>query len=288
MFESLNIIIAPESRWRTTTPTSYTMGLPFYLLEWGHFIAYSEYYTERKNSNRFLLFYTISGKGKLRYNGEEYTLTADHIAIIQCNASHRYETCSEEPWDFYWFHYNGTASHIYYNLYNANGLYFHKIEPGGEDADLIKTITRLSTKYDLDRDLRVSEWITGLMTRFILEKRRNIFQDSKKTTEKLNNAITYMSEHLTEKITVADIAHSVFLSTYHFVRSFKKQTGLTPYEYLINLRINRAKDFLVSTDDPLDIVAVNSGFTDSKNLIYNFKRIVHLTPNEYRKSFSIH
>ena len=41
MFESLNIIIAPNSRWKTTTPTSYTMSLPFYLLEWGHFIAYS-------------------------------------------------------------------------------------------------------------------------------------------------------------------------------------------------------------------------------------------------------
>lgn len=288
MFESLNIIIAPNSRWKTTTPTSYTMSLPFYLLEWGHFIAYSEYFTERKNSNRFLLFYTVSGKGKLFYNNKEYILEADHVAIIQCNASHRYETCSDEPWDFYWFHYNGTASHIYYNLYNSNGLYFHHLDPSDKDTELIKKITRLSSKYNLNRDLKVSQEITGLMTRFILEKRKNIFTDASKTTEKLNRAVTYMAEHLTEKITVEDIANSVYLSTYHFVRSFKKQTGLTPYEYLINLRINKAKDLLISTDDSLDTIAVNSGFTDSKNLIYNFKRIVNLTPKEYRKSFSIH
>ncbi|HJD46358.1 MAG TPA: helix-turn-helix domain-containing protein [Candidatus Mediterraneibacter norfolkensis] len=288
MFESLNTIISSDSRWITTTPTSYTRSLPFYLLEWGHFIAYREYFAERRNSNRFLLFYTISGSGKLLYDGKEYILTSDRIAIIQCNAAHRYETYSDQPWNFYWFHYNGTAAHIYYNLYNTGSLYFHEIKPESKDASLIKKITRLPNKYDLDRDLTVSEWITNLMTTFILEKRKNIFPDSSKTTEKLNLAIQYMSEHLTEKISVTDIASSAFLSTYHFVRSFKKQMGLTPYEYLITLRINKAKDLLISTEDPLDIIAVNSGFTDSKNLIYNFKRIVSLTPGEYRKSFSLH
>ena len=39
MFEKMNIDVGPKSQWKTATPTSYTMSLPFYLLEWGHFIA---------------------------------------------------------------------------------------------------------------------------------------------------------------------------------------------------------------------------------------------------------
>lgn len=287
MFEKLNIDVDPKSEWKTATPTSYTMSLPFYLLEWGHFIALKNYYTGRKNSNRFLLFHTLSGSGSLTYNNKTYLLSANTVAIIQCNASHHYETFSSEPWDFCWFHYNGTAAHIYYNLYNRNDLYIHQIAPDSREACLIQKITSSSSKYNLDRNLIISEWIISLMTSFILEKRKNALQDSPLITEKLNNAIDYMSEHLTEKITITDISNSVFLSQYHFLRTFKKQTGLTPYEYLINLRINKAKELLISTQDCLDDIAANSGFTDAKNLIYNFKRIVHLTPNEYRKDMSM-
>lgn len=284
MFEILNIVIDSKSKWKTATPTSHTMGLPFYILEWGHFIALKEYYTTRKNSNRFLLIYTLGGSGRLTYNDKDYILLPNTITIIQCNAPHRYETHSDEPWDFLWFHYNGTAAHIYYNLYNKNDLYFHVVSPSGKEAALIEKITSISSKYNIDKDLKTSEWITQLMTSFILEKRKNDQQDSPLIAEKLDNAIKYMTDHLIDRITVSDISNSVFLSQYHFLRIFKKQTGLTPYEYLINLRINKAKELLISTDSCLDTIAANSGFTDTKNLIYNFKRIVHLTPNAYRKT----
>lgn len=287
MFEKLNIDVDPASKWKTATPTSYTMSLPFYLLEWGHFIAQRHYYTSRENSNRFLLFYTLSGSGHLTYNNKSYILSENTIAIIQCNASHHYETISSEPWDFHWFHYNGTAAHIYYNLYNRNDLYIQEITKKSREASLIMKITSSSSKYNLDTNLIISEWIISLMTSFILQKRKNTLQDSPLITEKLNNAIEYMSDHLTEKIAISDISNSVYLSQYHFLRTFKKQTGLTPYEYLINLRINKAKELLISTHDNLEDIAVGSGFTDSKNLIYNFKRIVHLTPNEYRKDMSM-
>lgn len=287
MFESLNIIIDPASVWRTTTPLSYTLELPFYLLEWGHFVALKKYYTARENSDRYLLFYTVSGQGHMLYNGKEYTLVPNTIAIINCNAPHQYENLSKEPWNFYWFHYNGSAADIYYKLYNEKGLYFHEILPTGQEAEYIYKITSCSGTYDLKKDLKVSQWISDLMTLCTVSRRQKTQQKSSAATQKLTAAISYMSEHLTEKISVSDISQSVFLSQYHFLRLFKKEIGVTPYEYLIHLRINRAKELLISTDICLDEIAAQSGFSDSKNLIYNFKRIANSTPNEYRKDFTL-
>lgn len=287
MFESLNVIIAPASVWRTTTPLSYTLELPFYLLEWGHFVALEKYYTARENSNRYLLFYTVSGQGHICYNGKDYTLAPNTVAIINCNAPHQYENLSKEPWNFYWFHYNGSAADIYYKLYNEKDLYLHEIFPTGQEAEYIYKITACSDQYDLKKDLKVSQWISDLMTLCVISKHQKTQQESSVTTQKLKAAIQYMSEHLTDKISVSDISQSVFLSQYHFLRLFKKEIGIPPYEYLIHLRINRAKELLISTDTPLDEIAAQSGFSDSKNLIYNFKRIVKSTPNEYRKDSAL-
>lgn len=288
MTENLSIILKPESVWKTTTPMSYTLNLPFYLLEWGHFIALDKYYTMRANSNRFLLFYTLNGCGKLIYDGKTYMLAPNTIAIIHCDTVHRYETFSKEPWDFLWFHYHGSAAYTYYNLYNENNLYIHNILPTDKEAELIKRIIACPSEYDFEKDLKISQLILDLMTRFILSKRDITREYSASAMEKLRDAIQYMSEHLTEKISIADISQSIFLSQYHFLRIFKKQMKITPYEYLIHLRINKVKELLVSTDECLDDIAIKSGFSDSKNLIYNFKRIEHITPNEYRKKCSLY
>ena len=80
------------------------------------------------------------------------------------------------------------------------------------------------------------------------------------------------------------IANQLFLSKYYFSRVFKQITGSSPYQYLINLRIGKAKELLVLTNCPLAEIAEMSGFSDVKNLIYLFKRQVGMTPGEYRRT----
>lgn len=287
MFEEIKIIIDPASTWNTNTPSSLCLNLPFYLLEYGHFVAFKNYYTKRKQSPRFLLFHTLSGRGRLVFKDKEYILDANSIAIIWCEKEHFYETISDVPWDFNWFHYNGSIAHEYYHLYNNNDLFMHYIDKSGTESRLISSIISHSNNYDLRRDLIVAQEITDLMTMLISARMESAQKESPTITDKLERSISFMNENIAKRISILDIANSVYLSQYHFSRLFKANAGITPYEYLSNLRINKAKELLMNTDNTLDKIASLTGFSDSKTLIYNFKKITGLRPAQYKKANKI-
>jgi AraC family transcriptional regulator len=80
--------------------------------------------------------------------------------------------------------------------------------------------------------------------------------------------------------TMAAIAH---LSPYHFARQFKTTTGLSPYQYVIGRRIERAKYLLQkSTELSLAEIALRAGFSDQSHFSFHFKRIVGTTPRRFR------
>ena len=282
--ESLNINIDKSSNWKIHTPSAQSMRLPFYLLEYGHFIAFDGYYTQRENSPQFLLFCTLNGEGTLNYNGIEYKLVKDSVAIINCNPLHAYSTTPGKTWDFLWFHFNGCTANEFYNMYNDEGsLYIGQI--ASNEINTIFSIVAMEPDTNLFNDLEQNDLITQLMSSLIKNKLlKERASTSPNVTKKITSSILYMRENLSKKITLEDIASHVFTSKYYFIRSFKRQIGLSPYNYLLYLRINKAKELLASTDLPLDEIAQQSGFCDSKNLIYNFKKAVQLTPMQYRNA----
>jgi AraC family transcriptional regulator len=81
------------------------------------------------------------------------------------------------------------------------------------------------------------------------------------------------------------MAALVHLSPYHFARQFKAATGLAPHQYVIARRIERAQKLLL-TDAKLGMteVAFRSGFANQSHFCLHFKRIVGLTPTQFRDS----
>jgi AraC family transcriptional regulator len=79
---------------------------------------------------------------------------------------------------------------------------------------------------------------------------------------------------------MAAIAH---ISPYHFARQFKTATGLPPHQYVILRRVERAKELLqAGTDLSLAEVAVQAGFSDQSQFTHHFKRVVGVTPGQFR------
>lgn len=92
----------------------------------------------------------------------------------------------------------------------------------------------------------------------------------------------YVEENLARNLTLAEISGVAHMSPFHFSRMFKVSTGLSPHQYVIHRRVERAKGMLVNTSLPLHEVARLSGFTDQSHLAKHFRRLVGTAPRSFR------
>ena len=97
-------------------------------------------------------------------------------------------------------------------------------------------------------------------------------------------ALDYIHGHYQENISLSDVAAHVYLDKYHLVRVFKAATGYTPYEYLLNLRIDKSKPLLLYTAERVEDIARMVGFSNASCFISAFKRREGKTPLKYRST----
>ena len=94
----------------------------------------------------------------------------------------------------------------------------------------------------------------------------------------------YVEAHLSESIELRELAGIAGLSVFHFAREFKHSTGVTPHHYVVQKRVERAKNMLARTDFTLSEIALASGFSDQSHLTRHFRRMLGTTPREFRWS----
>src|SRR5205823_10081472 len=105
---------------------------------------------------------------------------------------------------------------------------------------------------------------------------------------RLRAVVEYIEEHLDASPSLEQMAAVARLSPYHFARQFKAATGLPPHQYVIMRRVERAKQLLQGGGDfSLAQVAAHAGFSDQSQFSHHFKRLVGVTPGQFRTSARI-
>jgi AraC family transcriptional regulator len=101
---------------------------------------------------------------------------------------------------------------------------------------------------------------------------------------KLRAVVEYVEEHLDSSPTLEQLAAVACLSPNYFVAQFKRATGLPPHQYVILRRVERARQFLLQTGTELSLaeVAAHAGFCDQSQFSHHFKRILGVTPGQFR------
>ena len=95
----------------------------------------------------------------------------------------------------------------------------------------------------------------------------------------------YIEQHFSERVTVKYLAELGNVSISSFNRIFKKETGKTPIDYLIEVRIEKSKRLLRRKDIPIVEIAIRCGFSSSSHFSYCFSRLMGITPSEYRSAY---
>ena len=126
------------------------------------------------------------------------------------------------------------------------------------------------------------ESASALLKRIICDAARATLTDPD-AVDTVERVISFIRENYFRPINNKDIAESVNYHEYYVNKLILKQTGMTLHQYLLSCRIQNAEKLLVTTDNPVERIAVLSGFTSSAYFISAFRRQCGETPNEYRR-----
>jgi transcriptional regulator GlxA family with amidase domain len=110
---------------------------------------------------------------------------------------------------------------------------------------------------------------------------------SEAASNPLTAALAYVRNNLSQPLTVADMAEQVSLSPSAFAHLFPEVTGRTPYQFLKDVRLDRARDLLVAGHMPVTLVSKEVGYSSASHFIREFRRRFGYTPRAYSDMHSL-
>ena len=134
--------------------------------------------------------------------------------------------------------------------------------------------------------LRREELVLGLVERVVAamaEQNRFAAAPAPREARRVvGAAIRLVESDAARPVRLQDLAASAGMSKYHFLRVFRRLTGMTPYQYLISARMRRAALELASSRRPVLAIALDSGFGDLSTFNHRFRAAFGATPTQYR------
>jgi AraC family transcriptional regulator len=100
---------------------------------------------------------------------------------------------------------------------------------------------------------------------------------------KLQQAIDYIQANLDQKLSLEAIAQHLNMSVYHFCDLFKQSVGIAPYKYVLQQRVERAKQLLKDEERAIVDIALECGFANQTHLNKHFRKLTGMTPKSYRQ-----
>ena len=94
----------------------------------------------------------------------------------------------------------------------------------------------------------------------------------------------YLDQHVLDTVTLEDLSGHFFKSKAQIIRQFKKRYGITPYSYLLDIKIQYAKKLLAQTNTPIKEIAARLQFADEHYFSTYFKQVEKVSPSLYRSN----
>lgn len=243
------------------------------------FYCDSRYVVTHPYWESILILFIDEGELEVAYGNQLFTAQADDVVILDCRNEHSYHA-----WDglkFHYFHFTGVSAFVYSSLlYELN----HGALLKNACSDTLRTVFQsllylARAQTTAQNEHRISVSIHAILC----ELAESCYTIPAAASTSIERAIQFMEEHITENISLDEIASKICLSKYYLNRLFSKHIGMTPHRYFSNMRVQHAKRLLLTTNDTIEGVAEQCGFDNVSNFIRLFKQRTNMTPTEFRK-----
>lgn len=283
--KSYEELVDGKSEYFVSLPSLNAREMFFYPLYTGHFYYKKGYLLHRDSYDSFLLMYVKQGAMLVTANRQPLPAPEGSFVFLDCYAPHSYQALQDT--ETLWCHFDGPTARAYFQAVTASLGNIFSLSNAYPVISKLESIYQAYASGKGIREALLSKYLNDILTAFLLYHPLNIRSDSPLSLESSvisETAISYISEHFKEDLSVEMLADKVGLSQYHFIRLFKKETGFTPHEYLINIRINTAKYLLKNSRLPVKEICYQSGFSCESVFCSSFKKRMGMTPVAYRQS----
>ncbi|WP_025721476.1 AraC family transcriptional regulator [Paenibacillus sp. 1-18] len=265
------------------TPSAFAKKSLFYIQEIGYFKT-DAYAMEREKLSSFLLLFTLSGRGELQYRDKEYILRPYDMLFINCGEYVQYKTSCQETWEFISINLHGNLIDNFYEQFDKHNKPVISLKDPGVVLDKLRTLLHVQSERSISSELLSSRLIVELLTVILQHPYTNPNANSDGIAE-VRKVKQYLDQSYCERITLDSLADMFRLNKFNLAKNFKKQTGFSPIEYLINVRVTAAQGWLKTSDVSIVDIAQYVGIPNTSHFINLFKEHIGETPHSYRKKW---
>lgn len=243
-----------------------------YVIWSNQFTCDRSYAVTHKSVNCYSLIHMLEGSLEVLASGKKYIVKEGEAILIDFSKDHSYRCISDtaKKWEIIM---NGDLVRAYYEMIDES--WGTKFQVEGRVAIALKKL-REAVETDSVQDHRLA-WMIQKLFCEIIEK------NTSGLSPQIIRAIQYMYDNYDKDIHVEDIAEVVSFSRSYFSKVFTKETGVTPKEFLLNVRINVAQEILADQKEVSMIdIADRCGFADASHFSRMFKQKTGRSPREYR------
>ena len=234
------------------------------------------------------LFYVVDGKGEFNIQGQRFPVKPNDFVIINPQVEHTELSSPDEP--------------LEYIVLGINGLSFSNLTPVSEGGhpfsffnlrDEQKYILRYlnamvqeATSQSMSYELVCHNLLEILLIKILRHQHFDLeVGKQSKATKDISFIKHYLETYYHESIQLEDLASMTHLSRFYISHSFKKEIGMSPMEYLIDIRIKESKILLRTTNYSISQVADIVGFTTPTYFSKQFRKSTGISPTDYREQF---
>ena len=234
------------------------------------------------------LFYVVDGKGEFNIQGQRFPVKPNDFVIINPQVEHTELSSPDEP--------------LEYIVVGINGLSFSNLTPvseGGhpfsffnlrdEQKDILRYLNAMvqeATSQSMSYELVCHNLLEILLIKILRHQHFDLeVGKQSKATKDISFIKHYLETYYHESIQLEDLASMTHLSRFYISHSFKKEIGMSPMEYLIDIRIKESKILLRTTNYSISQVADIVGFTTPTYFSKQFRKSTGISPTDYREQY---
>lgn len=251
-----------------------------YLTDVGFFPKAESHYREREEgAEQYILIYCTEGKGVIEVEDERYELRRSDAFCIPRNVRHKYYADQEEPWSILWVHFKGESIH-YYPVEERRLVHINSRYSDNRMMVLFKVLFRvLERNYTMGNFIYISQVLSLILAEVYFREK---IDDSSVQDRHVTVVIRYMYRNIHKNLTLQEISDEVQLSKSYLNAIFKAQTGKSPVEFFIHLKIKEACKLLKSSECYIYEVSEQLGYEDPYYFSRIFKKVVGVSPRDYQ------